>query len=180
MLPRKHTHRIRDAFDGHRLVANAGLMLPATLARHLGLPHLVDRHLDLGRAPGRANTGDKLMTLVSSALADGDCIDDADALRSGGTASVIGSTVKAPSTLGAFLRSFRWGHVRQLDRVSLGLLAQAWKAGAGPGYAPLPSTSIPPSVRPTAWPRRERAATATLASGAITRCWPWLPPPARC
>ena len=45
--------------------------------------------------------------------------------------------VKAPSTLGTFLRSFRWGHVRQLDRVSRQLLARAWAAGAGPGDAPL-------------------------------------------
>ena len=45
------------AFDDHRLVANAGLILPSTLAWHLGLPQLVDRHLDLGRAPGGANTG---------------------------------------------------------------------------------------------------------------------------
>ena len=45
--------------------------------------------------------------------------------------------VKAPSTLGTFLRSFRWGHVRQLDRVSRELLARAWQAGAGPGDAPL-------------------------------------------
>ena len=44
--------------------------------------------------------------------------------------------VKAPSTLGTFLRSFRWGHVRQLDRVSRELLARAWPAGAGPGDAP--------------------------------------------
>ena len=48
-------------------MANAGPLLPATLARHLGLGELVDHHLDLGGAPGRANTGDKLMTLVASA-----------------------------------------------------------------------------------------------------------------
>ena len=125
------------AFDDHRLVANAGLLLPASLARRLGLPQLVEQHLDLGHAPGRANTGDKLMTLVASALAGGDCIDDADALRSGGTARVLGCTVKAPSTLGPFMRSFRWGHVRQLDRVSRELLAQAWAAGAGTGDSPL-------------------------------------------
>ena len=112
-------------------------MLPATLALRLGLGELVDCHVDLGHAPGRANTGDKLMTLVVSALAGGDCIDDADVLRSGGTASVIGCTVKAPSTLGTFLRSFRWGHVRQLDRVSRELLAQTWAASAGPGDGPL-------------------------------------------
>ena len=68
-------------------------------------------HLDLGGAPGRANTGDKMLTLVASALAGGDCIDDADALRAGGTVGVLGCVVKAPSTLGTFLRSFRWGHV---------------------------------------------------------------------
>ena len=136
MLPRNHPDRIRIAFDDTRLVANAGLLLPATLARHLGLPQLVQEHLDLGEAPGRANTGDKMMTLVASALAGGDCIDDADVLRTGGTACTLGGTVKAPSTLGTFLRSFTWGHVRQLDGVSRQLLARAWAAGAGPGDAP--------------------------------------------
>ena len=137
MLPRNHPDRIQIAFDDHRLVANAGLLLPATLAEHLGLGELVDYHVDLGDAPGRANTGDKLMTLVASALAGGDCIDDADVLRTGGTAGAIGCVVKAPSTLGTFLRSFRWGHVRQLDRVSRKLLSRAWTAGGGPGDGPL-------------------------------------------
>ena len=109
MLPRNHPDRIQIAFDDHRLVANAGLILPATLALRLGLPQLLRKHLDLGGAPGRANTGDKMMTLVASALAGGDCIDDADVLRAGGTARVLGFTAKAPSTLGTFLRSFRWG-----------------------------------------------------------------------
>ena len=66
MLPRNHPDRIQIAFDDHRLVSNAGLILPSTLALHLGLPQLVDRHLDLGDAPGRANPGDKMMTLVAS------------------------------------------------------------------------------------------------------------------
>ena len=94
MLPRNHPDHIQIAFDDHRLVDNAGLILPATLALHLGLPQPVVRRLDLGRAPGRSNTGDKIMTLVASALAGGDCIDDADALRAGGTAGVIGCVVK--------------------------------------------------------------------------------------
>ena len=107
MLPRNDPDRIQITFDDHRLVANAGLILPTTLARHLGLPQLVQECLDLGNAPGRANTGDKIMTLVASALAGGDCIDDADVLRTGGTAGALGCVVKAPSTLGTFLRSFR-------------------------------------------------------------------------
>ena len=136
MLARNNPDRIRIVFDDHRSVANAGLLLPATLARHLGLGELVDRRLDLGGAPGRANTGDKMMTLVASALAGGDCIDAADALRTEGTACTLGGTVRTPSTLGTFLRSLRWGHVRQLDRVSHQLLAWAWAAGAGPGHSP--------------------------------------------
>ena len=137
MLPLEYLDRIQIAFDDHRLVNNAGLLLPATLALNLGLRQLVDHHLDLGDAPGRANAGDKMMTLIASALAGGDCIDDADALRAGSTGRVLGCVVKAPSTLGTFLRSFRWGHVRQLDRVSRELLARAWAAGAGPGDLPL-------------------------------------------
>ena len=137
MLPRERLDRIEIAFDDHRLVSNAGLILPVALAHRLGLSELVDRHVDLGDAPGRANGGDKLLTLVASALAGGDCIDDADALRAGETARVLGCAVKAPSTLGTFLRSFRWGHARQLDRVSQEVLARAWGAGAGPGDEPL-------------------------------------------
>lgn len=54
----------------------------------------------------------------------------------GGTGVVLGHTVKAPSTLGTFLRSFRFGHVRQLNRVSCTLLARAWGTDAGPGEGP--------------------------------------------
>ena len=83
MLSRERPDHIHVAFDDHRLVTNARLLLPVTLAHHLGLGELVDRHVDLGDAPGRANAGDKLLTLAASAsasaLAGGDCIDDADA-----------------------------------------------------------------------------------------------------
>ena len=160
MLPQNKPDRIRILFDDHRLVANAGLILPATLALRLGLPQLLRKHLDLGGAPGRANTGDKMMTLVASALAGGDCIDDADVLRAGGTARVLGFTAKAPSTLGTFLRSFRWGHVRQLDRVSRELLAGSGRPVSDPATHHSPSTSIRRSARPTDWPRRAPATTA--------------------
>ena len=101
--------RFDVTFDDERLVANAGLMLPATLAQHLGLRELFDEHVDLGDAAGRANVGHKAMTLVHSALVGGDSIDDADVLRSGGTEAVLGHGVLAPSTLGTFLRSLQLG-----------------------------------------------------------------------
>ena len=75
-------------------------------------------------------------TLVASALDGGDCINDANTLRVGRTAGVLGFTVKAPSTVGTFLRGFRWGPVRQLDRVSRELPARAWAAVAEAGDEP--------------------------------------------
>ena len=63
MLAPEQPDRIQIAFDDHRLVNNAGLLLPVTLAKRLSLPQLVDRHVDLGRALGRTNTGDKMTKL---------------------------------------------------------------------------------------------------------------------
>jgi hypothetical protein len=122
---------IAVAFDDERLVADAGLILPATLTVGLGLRELLDTHVDLGEAPGRANVGDKAMTLIHSALAGGSWIDDCDRLRAGATGQVLGHRVAAPSTIGTFLRSFSWGHARQLDAVSGQALQRAYKAGAG-------------------------------------------------
>ena len=84
MLPFESPDRIRVASGGHRLVANAGPLLPATLAHHLGLGELVESCVEVGDVPGRANAGDKMLNLVASALAGGDCIDDADALAPAG------------------------------------------------------------------------------------------------
>ena len=180
MLPRNHPDRIHVAFDDHRLVANAGLLLPVTLAHHLGLSELVDNHDDLGETPGRANPGDKMLTLVASALAGGDCIDDADVLRTGSTARVLGCAVKGAIHPGTFLRSFRWGHVRQLDRVSREFLARAWAAGAGPGDAPL-TIDLDSTVCETYGLGKEGARRhGSPASGAITRCWPSPRTPATC
>jgi hypothetical protein len=74
-----------------------------------------------------------VLTLLHALVAGGDGIDDADVLRTGSTAKVLGHQVMAPSTIGTFLRSFTFGHVRQLDRAAETILARAWAAGAGPG-----------------------------------------------
>jgi hypothetical protein len=70
-------------------------------------------------------------------VAGGDCIDDVELLRWGSTASVLGHRVMAASTVGTWLRSFTFGHVRQLDRLTEAILGRAWAAGAGPGDGPL-------------------------------------------
>lgn len=120
-------------FDDRRAVANAGLVLAATLAKRLGLERLCDEVVDLGSRPGAARPGRKVMTLVHAILAGADSIDDCDVLRAGATARVLGHRVMAPSTLGTFLRGFTFGHVRQLDRLCELALTRAWAAGAGPG-----------------------------------------------
>jgi len=133
MLAPSQLKRLEVKFDDDHAVAFAGLLPAALLAQRLGLPALLDRHVQLGKAPGRANPAHKAMTLIHSLLAGGECIDDAGALRAGGTAALLGHELRAPSTLGTFLRSFTWGHVRQLDHVSGELLARAWQAGVGHG-----------------------------------------------
>jgi len=129
--------RVAVSFDDDHAVANAGLIAPATLAQHLGLRELFDDVVDLGDAAGHANVGLKAMTLIQSALAGGDCIDDADRMRVASTPEVLGHAVRAPSTLGTFLRSFTWGHVAQLDQVLGEALCRAWASGAGPGDGPV-------------------------------------------
>ena len=129
--------RLVVTFDDDHAVASAGLVLPATLAARLGIGDLADELIDLGDKPGAFRPGRKVMTLVHSLLVGGDCIDDTDVLRSGSTAAVLGHRVMAPSTLGTFLRSFTFGHVRQLDRLAEAVLTRAWAAGAGPGDGPM-------------------------------------------
>jgi hypothetical protein len=125
--------RIEPCFDDPRVVANAGLLLAATLAVRLGLERLVDEAVRLGEGSGAARAGAKVLSLVHAMLLSADSIDDCDVLRSGETSRVLGHRVLAPSTLGTFLRSFTFGHVRQLDRVLGEALGRAWQAGAGPG-----------------------------------------------
>jgi hypothetical protein len=129
--------QVDAAFDDERAVANAGLLLPATLAERLGLEQAADELIDLGNRPGAARPGRKLLTLVHSLVAGGDCIDDVEVLRAGATASVLGHRVMAASTVGTFLRLFTFGHVRQLDRLAEVALTRAWVAGAGPGDGPM-------------------------------------------
>jgi len=125
--------RIAVSFDEPNLVANAGLILVGTLALRLGLEELVNKTVCLGRRVGGARPGRKVLTLVHAIVAGASHIDHADILRAGATEAVLPHRVMAPSTLGTFLRSFTFGHVRQLEAVVGKSLERAWAMGAGPG-----------------------------------------------
>jgi hypothetical protein len=122
---------VQVEFDDERMVADAGVMLFATLARRLGVEVLAGRVVRLrGDRPGAANAGRKVMAVVYAMVLGADSIDDTGVLRA---ARLVGGWVPAPSTLGTFLRAFTFGHVRQLDKLLGAALERAWKAGAGPG-----------------------------------------------
>jgi hypothetical protein len=129
--------RVEVIFDDVHAVANAGLTLVAMCSRALGIEEAANELVDLGDRVGASRPGRKILTLLHSLVVGGDCIDDVDVLRSGSTAQVLGHHVMAPSTCGTFLRSFTFGHVRQLDRLFDMTLTRAWEAGAGPGDAPM-------------------------------------------
>ena len=128
---------IEVTFDDPNLVANAGLLVVATLVSRLGLERLINRTVRLVGRVGGARPGRKVLTLVHTIVAGGSHIDHADMLRAGATQRVLPFRVMAPSTLGTFLRAFTFGHVRQLDAVIAETLRRAWSLGAGPGNSRL-------------------------------------------
>jgi Transposase DDE domain group 1 len=127
------SHIVPVSFDVRGLVANAGLLLPATLGERLGLPELLRQHVRLGKVDGAANPDVKSLTLIASLLAGGECVEDVNVLRAGRVgAEVLGVKPAAASTVGTFLRGFSSGHARQLDAVQEDLHQRAWAAGAKP------------------------------------------------
>jgi hypothetical protein len=124
---------IEVVFDDERVVSDAGLLLCATVAERLGLQALADRHVRLDGRPGAGHEGRKVLSLMMAILAGANTIDGCQLLRAGRTGRLLSFNPAAPSTLGTFLRSFTFGHVRQLDAVWDRALAAAWEAGAGPG-----------------------------------------------
>ena len=107
---------VSAVFDDPNLVSAAGLVPMLRLARSAGLDELARERLSVPTDKG-ANAGAKVMALVAGMLAGADSIDDMNLLRHGGIGRLFDRTY-APSTLGSFLREFRFGHVRQLDAVA--------------------------------------------------------------
>jgi hypothetical protein len=112
----KPSHTIRPVFDDPDLVSAAGLVPALRLAESAGFHDLLG-----ALSVPAANAGAKAASVVGGMLAGADSIDDLDLLRHGGMVRLFGG-VRAPSTLGTFLRSFTHGHVQQLDKIGAGLL----------------------------------------------------------
>ena len=101
-------------FDDPNLVSSAGLLPSLALADAAGLRELADQHLSVPTDKG-ANAGVKVASLIAGMAAGADSIDDMGLLRHDGMSRVF---THAPSTLGSFLRSFAFGHIRQFDGVA--------------------------------------------------------------
>jgi hypothetical protein len=108
--------RMVVTFDDETLVADAGLIVPATLMVRLGLEAVVNQTVRLVGRVGGARPGRKVLTLVAAILAGGSHIDHANRLRAGATGAVLPCRVMAPSTLGTFLRAFTCGHIASSTR----------------------------------------------------------------
>jgi len=150
-----HARRAIDArFDDPNLVSCAGLVPVMALADRCGLAALLVERLTI-TAKGGANAATKILAVVAGMICGADSIDDLDLLRHGGMGRLFAG-VRAPSTLGTFLRLFTFGHVRQLDAIAAGLVT---------------FVDVDDTVRqtPTGTPSRAPDA-ATPASKASTRC----------
>ena len=112
------SHKVSTVFDDPNLVGSAGLVPVLRLAEQAGLHELLRRQLSVPAASAAV----KATAVVGGMLAGADSIDDLDVLRHGGMVKLF-TGVRAPSTLGTFLRSFTFGHVRQLDAVHTRVLA---------------------------------------------------------
>src|SRR5665811_2020421 len=139
---------ISATFDDPNLVSCAGLATTMALAQRAGLTDLVAHTLTL-KGEGGANAHLKVPTLVAGMVAGADSIDDMDLLRHGGMGRLF-TGVRAPSTLGTFLRSFTFGHVRQLDAVaSRFLIALAKNAPVLPGADQVCYVDIDDTIKAT-------------------------------
>ena len=111
-------HKVDAVFDDPNLIGSAGLVPVMRLADRAGLHELLQERLSVPSA----NAGVKAACVVAGMLAGADSIDDLDVLRHGGMSKVV-TGVRAPSTVGTFLRTFTFGHVRQLDAVAARVVA---------------------------------------------------------
>src|SRR3954467_1183627 len=146
---------IDAVFDEGNLVSCAGLAPVMALGERAGLSELLAEHLSVPSP----NAPTKVTSLLAGMVAGADSIEDMDLLRHGAMDRLF-EDVRAPSTLGTFLRAFTFGHVRQLD--AGGARGGVSRRGA---RAP-PRRGAPPPARR---PRRAGPAAARRRSGCLRR-----------
>ena len=141
-------HDLTAVFDDPNLVSCAGLAPVLQLAERAGLQRLIGDHVHLGKAGG-VNAHLKIPSLIAGMIAGADSIDDMDLLRHGAMRRLF-TGIRAPSTLGTFLRSFTFGHVRQLDAVASRLLINLCRHGPLlAGADTLAYVDVDDTVKPT-------------------------------
>jgi hypothetical protein len=168
--------------DEPNLVSGAGLLPAAVLAQRIGLSELIEQRVRL--ATHGANGGTKALTVIGSMLLGGDSVADTALLAAGATGELF-DQLRAPSTIGSWLRAFKWSGVREFDAVTREVLVRLWAAGAGPGDPTGPltfdldSTICPVYGRTKQGAGRGRPGTRpTLVgrSGPMTASQSWVTP----
>jgi hypothetical protein len=160
------------AFDDPNLVSCAGLVPVMRLAESADLAGRVDDRVDLGISTG-ANPGEKVATIVAGMVAGADSIDDLNVLRHAGMGRLF-EGVHAPSTAGSFLRSFSWGHVRQLEAAGRDLLVElADRTPLLPGAGTLTFIDVDSLLRRCYGHAKQAATTCDYVA-----CPRWWPPSA--
>jgi hypothetical protein len=158
--------KVSAVFDEANLVSCAGLAPVLALAERAGLSELLAEHLSVSSP----NAPLKVTSLLAGMLAGADCVDDMDLLRHGAMDRLF-EGVRAPSTLGTFLRAFTFGHVRQLDAVAARLLARlAACTPLLPGAGEVAYVDIDDTVRATHGYAKQGAGSGTRVSAASTPC----------
>ena len=162
MLPRDDPDdRIQIDFDNHCPVSNAELILPVTLARHLGTGEPADRHVDLGRPPGRARAGDKILPLVASAPAGGAGIDHAGLTNSAPSHRWIRANPAPKTPIEALQTPVDASKTSHRDRPDLWFVASCPSADHGAALGKWPPCRVIPE-----WTATRQV---PIAAGAITQ-----------
>ncbi|CCK53257.1 Transposase [Mycobacterium canettii CIPT 140060008] len=161
--------KTRASFDDPNLVSHGGLVPAMRLAELVGLEDLVAHHVRVNAEVG-ANAGVKIGSLIAGMIAGADDIDDMDLLRHGAIPATFGG-IRAPSTLGSFLRAFHHGNVRQLSAVHRRVLAElATRTPLLPGGEALAFIDVDSTQKQVYGPDKQGAAFghAKIASKSLT------------
>lgn len=125
--------KLRAEVESSESTALGGLSLAIGLAAKLGLPQVIDAHLDLLHSRRPYHESDHVLTHVYSLFVGGTAIEDiAELQHSEPVRRMLGtSRIPDPSTAGDFLRRFDAKSIKHFDRAIDEIHARAWKQHYG-------------------------------------------------